>query len=113
MKTYRFIQVDVFTDRPFGGNQLAVFSEPAGLDAETMQAITREMAYSESTFVFPKEDPRPSTAARGALSDVEGREACGQGGTEVSPPWPGPQQTPGLRLLGWMKRSGTMGRGNN
>jgi hypothetical protein len=37
------------------------------------------------------------------------REACGQGETEVSPPWPGLQQTPGLRLLGWMKRSGTVG----
>ena len=46
------------------GNQVAVFPEPAGRDTETMQAITREMAYSECTFVFPAEDARPSTAAR-------------------------------------------------
>ncbi len=62
--TYRYVHLDVFTDRVFGGNQLAVFPEPAGLDADTMQAITREMAYSESTFVFPPEDPSTSVRVR-------------------------------------------------
>ncbi len=64
MPTCRYLHLDVFTDRVFGGNQLAVFPEPAGLDTATMQAITREMAYSESTFVFPAEDPRTAVRVR-------------------------------------------------
>jgi len=52
-RTYQFVQVDVFTDRIFGGNQLAVFLEPEGLSDEEMQAIAREMNFSETTFVFP------------------------------------------------------------
>jgi trans-2,3-dihydro-3-hydroxyanthranilate isomerase len=53
--TYRYLHYDVFTDRPLEGNQLAVFPEPAGLTTELMQAITREMNFSECTFVFPPE----------------------------------------------------------
>ena len=53
MKAYRFIQVDVFTDRPFGGNPLAVFPEAEGLTAEEMQRLAREMNLSETTFVLP------------------------------------------------------------
>ncbi len=49
----RYLHLDVFTDRRFEGNQLAVFPEPAGLTTETMQAITREMNFSECTFIFP------------------------------------------------------------
>ncbi len=64
MKQYRYLHLDVFTDHVFGGNQLAVFPDPDGLDAETMQAIAREMAYSESTFVFPPEDPRTAFRVR-------------------------------------------------
>jgi trans-2,3-dihydro-3-hydroxyanthranilate isomerase len=64
MRNYRYLHLDVFTDHAFGGNQLAVFPEPAGLDADTMQAIAREMAYSESTFVFPPEDPRTAVRVR-------------------------------------------------
>ena len=48
---------DVFTDTPFEGNQLAVFPEPAGLSTEEMQTITREMNFSECTFIFPPETP--------------------------------------------------------
>ena len=53
MKEYRFIQVDVFTDRPFGGNPLAVFPEAEGLTTEEMQRLAREMNLSETTFVLP------------------------------------------------------------
>ncbi len=53
MREYRFVQVDVFTDRPFGGNPLAVFPEAEGLAAEEMQRLAREMNLSETTFVFP------------------------------------------------------------
>jgi len=51
----RYLHLDVFTDRPFEGNQLAVFPEPAGLTTAQMQAIAQEMNFSESTFIFPPE----------------------------------------------------------
>src|SRR4051812_38202922 len=55
MRTYRYLHYDVFTDLPFEGNQLAVFPEPAGLSTEEMQTITREMNFSECTFILPPE----------------------------------------------------------
>src|SRR4051812_13803153 len=55
MSPVRYLHLDVFTDTPFEGNQLAVFPEPAGLDASLMQTITREMNFSECTFIFPPE----------------------------------------------------------
>ena len=55
LRTLRFFQVDVFTDRPFAGNPLAVFPEAEGLSAAQMQAIAREMNLSETTFVLPAE----------------------------------------------------------
>jgi trans-2,3-dihydro-3-hydroxyanthranilate isomerase len=57
MPTYRYLHYDVFTDAALEGNQLAVFPEPAGLTSGQMQAITREMNFSESTFIFPAETP--------------------------------------------------------
>jgi trans-2,3-dihydro-3-hydroxyanthranilate isomerase len=51
----RYLQYDVFTDKPLAGNQLAVFTETAGLTAEQMQAMTRETKFSECTFVQPAE----------------------------------------------------------
>jgi trans-2,3-dihydro-3-hydroxyanthranilate isomerase len=53
--SYRYIHLDVFTDRRLQGNQLFVFVQPAGLDTETMQTMTRESNLSECTFVFPPE----------------------------------------------------------
>jgi len=61
-KSYRYLHLDVFCDRLFGGNQLAVFLDGRGLTAETMQAIAKEMNFSETTFVLPAE--RPDTDAR-------------------------------------------------
>lgn len=52
-RSYRYLTVDVFTDKAFGGNQLAVVLDADGLSAEEMQTITREFNYSESTFVLP------------------------------------------------------------
>ena len=51
--SHRFFIADVFTDRPFGGNQLAVFPEAEGIPDERMQAIAREFNFSETTFVLP------------------------------------------------------------
>ena len=48
-----FILVDVFTSRPFGGNQLAVFTDGAALSSSEMQELAHEMNFSESTFVMP------------------------------------------------------------
>src|SRR5688572_8330630 len=53
----RYLQYDVFTDKPLTGNQLAVFTETAGLSAAEMQAMTRETKFSERTFVQPAEAP--------------------------------------------------------
>jgi len=52
---YRYLTADIFTDRPFGGNQLAVFPEASGLNDEQMFALAREFNFSETTFVFPPE----------------------------------------------------------
>jgi len=51
-------QIDVFTDEPFAGNQLAVFLDGGDLLASEMQKIAREMNFSESTFVLPPRSPR-------------------------------------------------------
>jgi trans-2,3-dihydro-3-hydroxyanthranilate isomerase len=53
--SYRYIHLDVFTERRMEGNQLFVFTQPAGLDTDTMQMMTRESNLSECTFVFPPE----------------------------------------------------------
>lgn len=56
-KEVRFIQADVFTDRAFAGNPLAIVPDASGLDTEEMQAIAREMNLSEAAFVLPADDP--------------------------------------------------------
>jgi trans-2,3-dihydro-3-hydroxyanthranilate isomerase len=50
--------VDVFTDRAFGGNPLAVVTNGRGIDAGTMQAVAKEFNLSETTFVLPPDDPQ-------------------------------------------------------
>jgi trans-2,3-dihydro-3-hydroxyanthranilate isomerase len=54
----RFHTLDVFTDRPFGGNQLAVFPESPDLPAAVMQQIAREFNLSETVFILPPTDAR-------------------------------------------------------
>ncbi|HEY5885671.1 MAG TPA: PhzF family phenazine biosynthesis protein [Pyrinomonadaceae bacterium] len=56
MNTYRFIQLDVFTQEPFTGNALAVFPEAEGITDEAMMKIAREMNLSETVFVLPPRD---------------------------------------------------------
>jgi trans-2,3-dihydro-3-hydroxyanthranilate isomerase len=58
MRRLHYHRVDVFTDRAFGGNPLAVFANGRGLETETMQAIAKEFNLSETTFVLPPDDPR-------------------------------------------------------
>ncbi len=60
----RFTTLDVFTDRPFAGNPLAVLPDARGLDAATMQAVAREFGYSETTFVLPPSTPDAARRVR-------------------------------------------------
>jgi trans-2,3-dihydro-3-hydroxyanthranilate isomerase len=53
-KRYSFVQLDVFSSRPFEGNSLAVFPDARGLSDAEMQLIAKEMNLSETTFVLPR-----------------------------------------------------------
>ncbi|KAF2330351.1 PhzF family phenazine biosynthesis protein [Flavobacterium ginsenosidimutans] len=46
-----FYIVDVFADKKYAGNQLAVFMDAGNLSKEQMQQIAREINFAESTFV--------------------------------------------------------------
>lgn len=54
-RDHRYLHYDVFTETALTGNQLAVFTDPAGLSTDDMTRITPEMNFSESTFIFPAE----------------------------------------------------------
>jgi len=54
---FRYVFVDVFTDVPLAGNQLAVFTDGRGLTEETMQALALEIGFSETVFALPAEAP--------------------------------------------------------
>lgn len=71
MRRLHYHRVDVFTDRAFGGNPLAVFANGRGLGAETMQAIAKEFNLSETTFVLPPDDPRHDWRVRIFTPDRE------------------------------------------
>ena len=55
MPTLRYLVVDVFTNTPLAGNQLAVFTDARELDDALMQALALEIGFSETTFVLPAE----------------------------------------------------------
>src|SRR5688500_600421 len=61
---YEYHITDVFTDRPFSGNQLAVITDARGLTDTQMATIAREFNFSESVFVFPPEDPAHTKRVR-------------------------------------------------
>jgi trans-2,3-dihydro-3-hydroxyanthranilate isomerase len=60
----RYVTADVFTDRIFGGNPLAVVLDAAGLSTDQMQAMALEFNYSETTFVLPPVDPAHTARVR-------------------------------------------------
>lgn len=64
MRRYPFVTLDVFTDRRFGGNQLAVFPDARGLSDAEMQSLAAEFNLSETTFVLPPADPANSARVR-------------------------------------------------
>jgi trans-2,3-dihydro-3-hydroxyanthranilate isomerase len=53
--TFRYVFVDVFTDTPLQGNQLAVFTDAREIPAERFQLLAKEIGFSETVFVLPKE----------------------------------------------------------
>jgi trans-2,3-dihydro-3-hydroxyanthranilate isomerase len=64
MPSFRYVTADVFTDKRFGGNQLAVFPDASKLAPELMGPIAREFNFSETTFVLPPTDSRHTRRVR-------------------------------------------------
>jgi trans-2,3-dihydro-3-hydroxyanthranilate isomerase len=103
---FRYVVVDVFTDTPLQGNQLAVFTDARGIPEERLQQLARETNFSETTFVYPPKDdghvfiriftpteevpfaghPTLGTAfvLAGPLQLIELRIECGRGTIPVS-----------------------------
>ena len=61
---YDFMILDVFTDKAFGGNQLAVLTDARGITPDAMQTIAREFDFPETTFVLPPSDPANARRVR-------------------------------------------------
>src|SRR4026207_2247853 len=93
---YRYLHYDVFTDRRFGGNQLAVFPEAAGVSAAMMQQIAKEIGFAETTFVFSAETADTNIRMRIFTPAIEmpmaghpvvgSTFAAGRGGARGGPP---------------------------
>lgn len=64
MRIFPYVTVDVFTERRFGGNPLAVVTNAQGLSDAEMQALAAEFNYSETTFVLPPEAPQHTARVR-------------------------------------------------
>ena len=60
----RYVVYDVFTDTPFGGNQLAVFPDATALPEAQLQSIAAEFNFSEVTFVYPPRDASHTARVR-------------------------------------------------
>jgi trans-2,3-dihydro-3-hydroxyanthranilate isomerase len=71
MSTLGYEIVDVFTDRPFAGNPLAVVYGAAGLAADQLHCLAREFNLSETVFVLPADDPGATYRARIFTPEVE------------------------------------------
>jgi PhzF family phenazine biosynthesis protein len=84
VKPYKFALVDVFTEQPLAGNQLAVFPNAQGLTDDQMQAIAREFNYSETTFILP---PRQAKADFRLRSFSPSAEVFGAGHNALGAWW--------------------------
>ena len=71
MRALAYLHYDVFTAERLLGNQLAVFTDARGLDTSSMQKITREMNFAESTFILPAEQSGTDIRMRIFAPDVE------------------------------------------
>ncbi|MEW6061549.1 MAG: PhzF family phenazine biosynthesis protein [Bacteroidota bacterium] len=61
---FRYYTCDVFTDRSFGGNQLAVFPDATKIPENVLQSIAKEFNFSETTFVYPPSNPKHTKRVR-------------------------------------------------
>ncbi len=64
LRTFAYETVDVFTDRRFAGNPLAIVPDARGLSSAEMHTIAREFNYAETTFVLPPQNPANSAHVR-------------------------------------------------
>jgi len=64
LRTFAYETVDVFTDRRFAGNPLAIVPDARGLSSAEMQTIAREFNYAETSFVLPPQNPANSAHVR-------------------------------------------------
>ena len=67
----QFVVYDVFSNAPFGGNQLAVIPDATGIPEDDLQMIAREFNFSETTFVYPPVDPKNTAKIRIFTPTVE------------------------------------------
>ena len=69
-ETFRYVVVDVFTDTPLEGNQLAVFTDATKIPEDTLQRLAREINFSEIVFCYPagsdRHAPHAPSPERGA-----------------------------------------------
>jgi trans-2,3-dihydro-3-hydroxyanthranilate isomerase len=74
--TFRFNIVDVFTDTPLAGNQLAVFTDARELPEELLQPLAKEIGFSETVFVYaPTSKPHPAAKRPPQGETAEGGDA--------------------------------------
>ena len=62
--SHRFLLVDVFTERAFSGNQLAVFCEAEDIPESRLQPYARELNFSETVYILPPQDPQNTARLR-------------------------------------------------
>jgi trans-2,3-dihydro-3-hydroxyanthranilate isomerase len=75
MPRYRYNVVDVFTDMPLTGNQLAVFTDARGIPEEMLQPLAREMNFSETVFTYPPGGgPHPAARPQPPAETAEGED---------------------------------------
>ena len=60
----QYYTCDVFTNKSFGGNQLAVIPDAAAIPEDLLQQIAKEFNFSETTFVYPPDDPSHTKRVR-------------------------------------------------
>lgn len=76
VETRRACLVDAFTDEPLRGNAAGVIPDAAGLTAEQMQAVARELGASETAFLLPADDPDADRRVRYFTPETE-VDLCG------------------------------------
>jgi len=64
VRKVHFIQADVFSDSPFGGNPVVVVPDPGPITSDEMQALARGMNFAETAFIVPAMDRKAEFAMR-------------------------------------------------